>query len=596
MKGKTIKLLIEITSVLLLTQIAGAIYSFDGVPYADKLDLVAHGTFKGGIYVGESHELDFPPCTRTFAVPEDVKVKWARLYVGVWGGTERYTGWVHTTLNGYDLGKTVLLGENDDNPNVYCSGHGVYWVYYDVTDEAKTGLNTAIANTSRGERGNKLDGRVYSVILVAIYEDKNAPEITYWVADGNVNLHGRGWAGTMPTPNDFASVKFEGAMAPANAANADLTVLYLAGSPGEPDYLEFNGHDIGGNDVANCGDGETYGIDLKTFDVTKYIQTENSVLFIRGKDNNSDGKIEEDDEGNREGEHYLHPVLAALVVQHKTTEKTMPDFSVELALPKNLTAGENTLTAVVNNCGRLYEDDFVLKVSVDGSEIYSEVVRMDASGIEKLAIPWNATHGMHTIKAEVDAENKVHESNENDNVFVLDAYIMRKPDLSVKILTPVAETLKTKKVSSVILGGGVIFIPFLFVFSLWNGRRRKFSSGVSFGLIFVILSVALILCGCVDKPTTEEQIGGDMVSYSVPVEIKNEGEAAAMNFELSLYVDGEKSVTKKIDRLEGGASVIEKFPVAVTEGKHRIRAVVDEKGVVKEFRRDNNEDEITFDF
>ena len=605
MKRKTIKLLIGITSILLLTQIAGAIYSFDGVPYADKLDLVAHGTFKGGIYVGESHELDFPPCTRTFAVPEDVKVKWARLYVGVWGGTERYTGWVHTTLNGYDLGKTVLLGENDDNPNVYCSGHGVYWVYYDVTDKVLAGLNTAIADTSRGERGNKLDGRVYSVILVAVYEDKSAPDVTYWVADGNVNLHGRGWAGTMPTTNDFASVKFKSAIDTANVENADLTVLYLTGSPGEPDYLEFNGHGIGGNDVANSGDDKTYGVDLKTFDVTKYIQTENSVLFLRGKDNNSDGKIEEDDEGNREGEHYLHPVLTALVVPHKTTEKTMPDFSVELALPKNLTEGENTLTAVVNNYGRLYEDDFVLKVFVDDSEIYSKVVRMDASGIEKLAIPWNATHGTHTIKAEVDAGNKVHESNENDNAFVLDAYVMRKPDLSVKILTPVvAETLKTKnapstsaatstKASSVIFGGGVIFIPFLFVFSRWNGKRRKFSLVV---LIFVILSVALILCGCVDKPTTEEQIGGDVLGYSVPVEIKNEGEAAAMNFELSLYVDGEKSVTKKIDRLEGDASVIEKFPIAVTEGKHRIRAVVDEKVVVKEFRRDNNKDEITFDF
>lgn len=33
------------------------------------------------------------------------------------------------------------------------------------------------------------------------------------------------------------------------------------------------------------------------------------------------------------------------------------------------------------------------------------------------------------------------------------------------------------------------------------------------------------------------------------MEIKNEGEAAATNFKLSLYVDGEKSVTKKIDLL-----------------------------------------------
>ena len=583
-------LLIGILSILLLIQIAVASYSFDGVPYTDKLDLVAHGTFKGGVYVGESYRLDFPPCTRTFAVPEEVKVKWARLYVGVWGGTERYEGWVHTSLNGHDLGKTFLRGENDDNPNVYCSGHGVYWVYYEVTENVSSGVNTAIADTSRGERGNKLDGRVYSIILVAIYEDTDAPEITYWVADGNVNLHGRGWAGTVPTTNDFASVTFKGAIESANVEDADLTVVYLTGNPGEPDYLEFNGHGIGGNDVANCGNGETYGIDLKTFDVAGYIQAENSALFIRGKDVNGDGKIDTDDEGNQEGEHYLHPVLAVLVARHKTTEKTMPDFSVALEFEfEPLTEGENTLTAVVNNYGRLSEDDFVLKLFVDESEIYSEVVRMDASGIKRLAISWNAAHGTHTIKAEVDAENAVQELNEKDNVFLSDAYVMRKPDLAVRILTPVAETIKAKS-RSVIL---VIMPLLMFITMPWNGKRRKLSSGV---LIVVILTAVLILSGCVDKQPIVEQPGGSMLSYSVPVELKNEGEAAALDFELYLYVDDEKSVTKKIDKLEGGESITEKLSIVVPEGKHRIRAVVDEKNVVEEFRRDNNEDEITFDF
>ncbi|MCW3141865.1 MAG: DUF3344 domain-containing protein, partial [Methanophagales archaeon] len=247
MEKKLVLFLISISCILLLTQIAGAIYCFDGAPYTDKLDLVAQGALKGGIYVGESRALAFPPSTQTFAVPEGVKIKWARLYVGVWGGTERYTGWVHTKLNGKDLGKTPLLGEKDTNQNVYCSGHGVYWIFYDITDKISPGINIAVANTSRGERGNKLDGRIYSIILVAIYEDANAPEISYWVADGNVNLHGRGWAGTMPTTNDFASVNFKGAIDPTNVAEANLTVVYLASNPGEPDYLEFNGHSIGGD-------------------------------------------------------------------------------------------------------------------------------------------------------------------------------------------------------------------------------------------------------------------------------------------------------------------------------------------------------------
>lgn len=617
MKRVIIALLLGIAGILLLVQVSGASYAFDGVPYPDKLDLVAHGTFKGGVYVGESHALDFPPCTRTFAVPEGVKVKWARLYVGVWGGTERYTGWVNTKLNGQDLGKTFLLGENDNNPNAYCSGHGVYWVFYDVADKVSPGLNTAIANTSRGERGNKLDGRIYSIILVAIYEDVDAPEITYWVADGNVNLHGRGWAGTMPTTNDFASVKFKGAIDPANVEKANLTVIYLTGNRREPDYLEFNGYGVGGDDVANSGDDKTYGIDLKTFDVTRYVQAENSALFLRGKDINGDGKIEEDDEGKREGEHYLHPVLAVLVARHKTTEKTMPDFSVEFAPPGNLTEGENTLTAVVNNYGRLYEDDFGVKVFVDDSEIYSDVVRMDASGVKKLAIPWNAMSGTKTIKAEVDAENAVRESNENDNVFVLDVYVLRKPDLSVKILTPVAETIKAASTSSTAFSAkgitltlnrvfAIMLIPWLMFIVIRIPKDIKKEKLPVVVLIFVILCATLFLSACVDKHPVEQKTGAgtgagvgtgtSMLSYSIPVEIKNEGEAAAMNFELSLYVDGEKSVTKKIDALEGGEFITEELSIVVAEGKHSIRAVVDEKDVVKEFRRDNNADEITFDF
>lgn len=593
--GKTILLIgIIMVSILPLVQIAGASYSFDGVPYTDKLDLVAHGTFKGGVYVGESYGLGCPPYKQTFELPGDVNVKWARLYVGVWGGTERYEGWVQTTFNGHDLGKTALRGVNDDNSNVYCSSHGSYWVYYDVTDKAVSGLNTGIADTSRGERGNKLDGRVYGIILVAVYEDENQPETSYWVCDGNPSLHGKGWAGAVPTINDFASVQFKGDINTANVETAHLTVAYLAGNPGEPDYLEFNGYSVGGNDVANNQDDETYGIDLKTFDVSSYVQTNNNLLFLRGKDVNGDGKIDVDDEGELEGEYYLHPVLAVLVAQHKTTEKAAPDFSVKLEF-ENLTEGVNTLNAVVNNYGRLYENDVTLKIFVDNLGVYSGVVRMDASGIKQVVIPWNATHGTHTVKAEVDTENAVPELNENNNVFSSDAYVVRNPDLSVRILTPLRTETSAATAGGVpIAGGGLIAALLSSLIAL--SRRGKKGRLPAVLLIFSVLCAAIVLSGCVDKQPVDEKSCGSMFCYSVPVELRNEGEMPAMNFELSLYVDGERSVTKKIDALEGGASVIKKLPIVVAEGTHSIRAVVDEKNEIEEVRRDNNVDEITFDF
>ncbi len=562
-------LLVAVLVATLQAQTAGASYSFDGTPYADKLDLVAHGNFNGGVYVGESHKLADPPFTQTFAVPENVRVKWARLYVGVWGGTERYEGWVQTTLNGQDLGKTALRGVNDENPNVYCSGHGVYWVFYDgVAEKVKAGLNTATATTSRGERGNQLDGRIYSIILVAVYENGDgganakAPEISFWVADGNANLHGQGWTGKLATTNDFASVQFDGSVEPANVAAANLTVVYLAGNPGEPDYLEFNGQDLGGGEeVANCGDGETYGIDLKTFEVTKFLQaTENRLLFLRGKDTNHDGKIDTDDEGQQEGEHYLHPVLAVLVVRHESTEKVLPDLSVRLEQEGeeeqergeggNLTEGENTLTAVVTNYGRSFEGDFLLKVSADESEIYSQVLQMDYSGIKKQPLRWNATHGTHTLKAEVTADSGG--KSEVQREF----FVLSSSDLSVRILTPVPAK-----------GGEA---------------EEKAEKTLKTPLLQRLLD---FLLGKSEQAEAEPEL----VKYSVPVEVKNEGEAAARNFKLALYLDGEKTKTKKIEWLEGGESATEEFSIVVAEGKHHVRAVVDEEGRVKE-------NEISFDF
>ncbi len=580
--------------IMPLVQIAGASYSFDGVPYPDKLDEVAHGSLKGGVYVGESRGLDFPPYEQSFMLPEDATVKWARLYIGVWGGTERYEGWVRTTFNGKDLGKTFLRGINDDNPHVYCSSHGNYWVYYDVTDKVVPGLNTGIAQTSRGERGSKLDGRVYGIILVAIYEAENAPEISYWVSDGNPSLHAKGWAGALPSINDFASVDFSGNINQANVKAAHLTVTYLAGNEGEPDYLEFNGHEVGGNDVANNANGETYGIDLKTFDVTRYIHAENSLLFLRGKDVNADGIIDVDDEGNLEGEYYLHPVLAVLAVEHKIPEKTAPDFTVQLEFGK-LTEGENMFRAVVNNYGHLYEGDVWLTVLVDNSAIYSEVVHMDTSGIKKMCIPWNATHGTHTITADVDTEKAVHESNENNNFFSSDAYVVRNPDLSVKILTPKRSGRGAATAGSIMIAGGILVaVCSSLVALVRNTTRRKLPVVL---LIFSVLCVSLMACGCVDEqPGDEKTSGGGMLSYSVPVELTNEGEMCAEDFELSLYVDGEKSEIKRIDILEGGASVTKDFTIVVAEGKHSLRAVVDENNVVKDTRRDNNVDEIIFDF
>ncbi len=570
-----IKNTVVLVIILVLSQTAEAMYSFEGVPYTDRLNTVAQGTLKGGVYIDGGYGLKFTPYAHTFDVPGGIK--WARLYVGVWGGTENYKGWVQMNFNGHDLGRTLLLGKNDNSANVYCAGHGVYWVYYDVTDKVINGLNTATANTSRGELGNKLDGRVYGIVLVAIYEDLSKPEITYWLSDGNVNLHGQGWSGTLPIANDYASVSFPGLDA-GNIKSANLTVIYLTGTPGLPDYLDFNNYSLDGNDIANGGDGSTPYFDFRTFDVAKYIKQENSVLFLRGKDMNRDGKIAKDDEGNEEGEDYLHPVLAMLVVQHNIAKNPEPDLTVNLE-NGNFVVGENTITALLRNYGGLYEKDYKLKIFNDDMEICSDTVRMDASGIKIFDCRWNATHGMHTIAAKVDAENVVLESNETNNIDIMKTYVKSKPDLSVKILTPEANNNASDvKKAGMILG--VLVLPMFIA----RKRRRAFFT--------VLIMLALSFSGCVNNEKPQENV----LSFSIPVEVTNNGETAAQNFDITLYVDGEKSTTKYITALEGGTSTIEKLSIAVGRGDHIIHVVVDEKNNVRESREDNNTDEITYTF
>jgi subtilase family serine protease len=567
-----IKNIIALMIILMLSWTAEAIYSFDGAPYTDKLDIVAQGTLKGGVYIDGGYGLKFTPYAHTFDLPGGIK--WARLYAGVWGGTENYEGWMQVNFNGHDLGKTLLLGKNDENANVYCAGHGVYWVYYDVTDKLTYGPNMATANTSRGEMGNKLDGRIYGIVLAAIYEDKSKPEITYRIGEGNVNLHSQGWSGTLPTANDYASVSFPGLDA-GNIKSADLTVIYLTGTPGLPDYLEFNNYSLDGNDAANGGDGKTPYFDFKTFDVAKYIKQENSMLFLRGKDINNDGTIAKDDEGNEEGEDYLHPVLAVLAVQHGIAKNPKPDLGVNLKI-NNFVQGENNISVLLRNYGGLYEKDFRAQIFNDDTVIYSDIVRIDASGIRKLDIPWNAAQGMHTITAKVDAENVVQESNETNNIDTMKTYVKSRPDLSVKILTPAAENNADIKKAGMILG---LLVPFI--------ARKRWKAF----LVLLIIS-ALSFSGCVNNEKPPENV----LRYSIPIEIMNNGEAAAENFDVSLYVDGEKSTTKYITALEGSISTIEKLSVTVRGGEHRIRVIVDEKNSVRESREDNNTDEITYTF
>ncbi len=284
--------------------VASAQYASDGF----NLDTIRHDTVVGGVYVDGGHGVGTSPYTEVFSdVPSDLL--FARLYVGVKGGTKEATGWVSVIFNGHDLGTISLAGLNDTNPDVYCSGNGEYWIHYDVAEYATGGNDNTVTITT----GGKIDGRVKGTTLVAVYSDSAETSKEYWICEGNINLNYR-------TEHDCETVSFERMFGSSDdIKSATLWTMYLSGNEGVNDTLTFNSHLIA-EDAADGGcieDGayvwRDLCFDLDSRDVTDYIQTRNNMTYDRKIDG------------------YLQPVGAVLIVEHTEEVPVSSSGSTESA-------------------------------------------------------------------------------------------------------------------------------------------------------------------------------------------------------------------------------------------------------------------------
>jgi len=334
--------LLSVIMVCLLAVPASANYSYDGF----DLKTMTNGTVQGGVYssYGSNGGLANDPYSTTYSNVPAGTVKWARLYVGIWGGTQAKTGWVNTTLNAggtlHYLGNVTLNGINDNNPthssgtNAYSSGNGVWMVSYNCTDNVTSGSNTATATT-----GGTIDGRVYGIALVVVYENSSLPKVQYWVNEGNVNLN-------YVTPLNNTISWFNGTA--YNSTEANLTAMQYTGTNGEHDYLylsapyasdsPYNLSNIGwnidgyrryqldSNDVANASEGAYFDFDSFTSAnsstaLKNVINTtgNNYAIFWRGHDDDDDHVINTSwNASGVEGEAYVHPIMTVLVLDNIT--------------------------------------------------------------------------------------------------------------------------------------------------------------------------------------------------------------------------------------------------------------------------------------
>jgi subtilase family serine protease len=377
-----------------------ATYNQEGVPEQDKLIEITSGTVKGGLYVDGGEGIKQTPYVQEFNIPGD-SVKWSRIYVGVWGGNEEKTGTLDLTVNGKNIGSVDLKGKADkgdeegQNPSVYCAGHGVYWVAYEVGTNISSGPVKVEAKT-----GGDIDGRVYGIVLAAIYEDKEGQETKYWVEEGNMNLHGKGWSEDISSTHDEGYAYFSGDLDTDKYKTANLDVAYLCGTPGLEDSLYFNGEQLSDGDNKNDIANSKGYFDLKNFDVLDFLtKDDNKVKF------------------QRDDEDYVHPVLAALSLGTEEAGSSSDLIISGLTLPVLYAGKDNTIRANIENLGEDSANGFQAALYADDEIVSTASISSLASGKSKtIDFNWKpASDGVKALKVYADYTNKAKETNEVNN-------------------------------------------------------------------------------------------------------------------------------------------------------------------------------------
>ncbi|MCQ1539070.1 DUF3344 domain-containing protein [Methanocalculus taiwanensis] len=576
--------LLILVIALLFCPTASAIYAWEGIP----VEPVIQGEMNGDILYFGTYGLDTPPVDLRFTLPS--KPVFSRIYAGVWGGTEKYTGRAEITVNNLQKVIYQLEGDRDRNRDVYVASHGSYWIAYDATDLMRSGQNLVSVTTSRGEAGNRLDGRVYCVIVVAGVEDPSSGRLQYWIAEGNENLHGEGWAGTNPTRKDSSTTVFEGADL-EGLKSAELFITLSATNAGQPDYLLINGYDLGvelpdgsrdiGNErsfSATGGEGiPSRYIDAERFDVTAFVRERNEITFERGRDLDFDGEIKTTG-SFVEGEDYMHPLLAVMTLK-KSSGTIAPDLAVAGIEIANAYAGETaTVTADIRNYGGIPDDPATVIFRSDGIEFGREMVLLSHDGVASVSVPWKPASGRITLSVTVEAGGDRDVSNNEANREIT---VGSPPDLAVMILEPrrAGDDAPIRSEQSPIHGCVVIISVFL-AFLITRQNAGKIMAPLLTGMI-ILSSVGLMV------PAASAD--GGYVAYDLPVTIRNNGGSDALAFEVVVYIDGERAAVMRINdgvTAESSRQII--IPIYTTPGRHMVKVVADEPRMLKERNIDDN--------
>jgi hypothetical protein len=404
------KLIIVLTIFLLTAGICSADNYVGGIP----MTTVKEGTVSGGVYFdsyyGTGSQVNKNPITidKTFTLPDHTDIEWAMLLTTVYCGhmQNNYTGTADVTFNEAVLGNEIL-----NVPFVYKvdGGDGYVWVndhvvrvtsdymmWYDVTDLVQAGDNIASVHTEQID--NTFDGRIKLITLIVAYNDGSSKTIHYCVNQGH-DVDSKYSDIYLDPPEDYIGSTTFDASLPSDATiqDAHLTAVHISGVDGS---YTFNGNSIASGTPQGSYSGSN------TWDVAD--------SFVLSETNNLTYDRTED---------FYKIALGIFTAEYLEPTAEKPDFLVsDITVKHNYFGGawvnlSNTVNVTVENNGTGNAGSFNVALYANGAEVETKSVSGLTTGVSTVvSFDWIPDEvNTYTLKAEVDPDDAVAESDETNN-------------------------------------------------------------------------------------------------------------------------------------------------------------------------------------
>ena len=399
-----------------------------------------YGTINGGVYFQTSALkpggwMQYPSLSATFDdVPAKEKVKVARLYTGVWGGSPGKGGNYTITVNGNSSQKYQYcdpcpqaigcepwqalrcnaINTSEPDCHHYVTGCNVNFISYDVFNDIQTDTNSVTVATERNDscpRGG-WDGRVYLIALLIVYENESMPEMTYWVNEGAPYME-KDSACDGPEDHFNISFYFNG----THISEPDKVKYWTLGFPrvANSPTMEINGNDIGQPDYEESPAG--YDVFYRWDNISiSYLSDASNFFYYH------------------DPEPFYERVYSAVFVVQGQESVEKPDLIVSEVKTRTVCLTKYVDVTVKNN-GTVDADVFNVSLYADDELIGAQrIINLSSGSNETLVFEWNPEDPLgwtdtpegailtstsnprtYTLRAVADEDDRIAESNESNN-------------------------------------------------------------------------------------------------------------------------------------------------------------------------------------